>query len=518
MAILIGVDIGTQGTKAAAFDADGTLLASAFEPSRLLRPKPGVVEEDPARQYSSVCRTIRSCVADGGIDPHGVTAIGIDGQMAGVIGVGADGRHVTPYDSWLDTRCGASIDRMLAKAGPLIVARTGGPPSFNHGPKKLWWRDERPADYRRITAFVQPGGYAAMRLCGLKGNQAFIDHTYLHFSGFADTARGRWDDELCTLFRFDAGKLPRIVEPQSIVGQHTATSARACGLFAGVPVVAGCGDTAASLLACGAVKPGVCVDVAGTASVFAATTSAFVPDIQRGMLSCARSATPGLWHPYAYVNGGGMNLEWFRSLAAGVGPRGAAARDPVDLSTLDRLAAAMPLTEDLPIFVPHLTGRNSPPQPALRGAWTGLTHEHGVAALYRAVLEGVAFEYALYAAAINELAPSASLRELRVTGGGSASGVWNAIKADVLQLAVRPVEQSHGAAAGAAIVAGWGAGVFSSPEAAARRWVSLGSPVLPQRRVATVVTRRLARYQSLLHALDPHATMPARGAGTKETI
>lgn len=516
MAILIGIDIGTQGTKAAAFEADGTLLASAFEPSRLMRPKPGVVEEDPARQFSSVCRTIRSCVADGGIDPHAVTGIGIAGQMAGVIGVGADGRHVTPYDSWLDTRCGPFIDRMLAKAGPLVVARTGGPPSFNHGPKKLWWRDERPADYRRIAAFVQPGGYAAMRLCGLKGDLAFIDHTYLHFSGFADTAGGRWDDELCTLFRFDAGKLPRIVAPQSIVGELTATSARACGLTAGVAVVAGCGDTAASLLACGAVKPGVCVDVAGTASVFAATTASFVPDIQRGMLSCARSATPGLWHPYAYVNGGGINLEWFRSLAAGVGPRGGAARDPVDLSTLDRLAATIPFTEDLPIFVPHLTGRNSPPQPALRGAWTGLTHEHGVAALYRAVLESVPLEYALYAAAIAELSPSASLRELRVTGGGAASDIWNAIKADVLQLPVRPVEQNQGAAAGAAIIAGWGMGVFPSPEAAARRWVSPGLPVRPHRTAAAVVNRRLARYQSLLHSLDPHATMPARVAGEPE--
>ena len=517
MAILIGIDIGTQGTKAAAFDADGTLLASAFEPSRLMRPKPGVVEEDPARHSSSVCRTIQKCVADAGIDPHAVTAIGIDGQMAGVIGVGADGRHVTPYDSWLDTRCAPFIDRMLLKAGPLIVARTGGPPSFNHGPKKLWWREERPADYRRIVAFVQPGGYAAMRLCGLKGNQAFIDHTYLHFSGFADTARGAWDDELCKLFRFDAGKLPRIVEPQSIVGELSATSARACGLAAGVPVVAGCGDTAASLLACGATKPGVCVDVAGTASVFAATTRAFVPDVQRGMLSCARSVTPGLWHPYAYVNGGGMNLEWFRKLAAGIAPRGAAGRALPDCATLDRLAAPILLSDELPLFVPHLAGRNSPPQPRLRGAWTGLTHEHGLGELYRAVLEGVALEYSLYAAAIAGLAPSAPLRELRVTGGGAASGLWNSIKADVLQLAVRPVTQSQGAAAGAAIIAGWGTGVFSSPEAAARRWVSLGAAVRPRRSAAAVVTRRLARYQSLLHALDPHATMPARATSTQET-
>ena len=504
VAILLGIDIGTQGTKAAAFDADGTLVASAFEASRLIRPKPGVVEEDPGRHYASVCRTIKRCVEAGRIKPAAVAAIGIDGQMAGVIGVAADGRHVTPYDSWLDTRCAAMIDRMLAEAGSEIIRKTGGPPSFNHGPKKLWWQRERPADFKRIAAFVQPGAYAAMRLCGLSGAEAFIDHTYLHFSGFADTARGIWDEDLCAAFRFDRAKLPRIVPPQEIVGTLTAAAARSCGLAAGVPVVAGCGDTAASLLASGATKPGICVDVAGTASVFAASCSRFTPDAEQGILSCARSVTPGLWHPYAYVNGGGLNIEWFRGLFAAPGKgRGVATAPPTDLAALDRLAAAVEPADNLPLFVPHLAGRNSPPQPHLRGAWTGLTHAHGWGELYRAVLEGVALEYAVYVAAIRRLLPKAQLDELRVTGGGAASAVWNRIKADTLQLPVRPVVDSPGAPAGAAIVAGWGAGIFTSPEAAARRWVETAAAVKPNRSQATRAARRLERYSTLLRILDP---------------
>lgn len=506
MAVLVGIDIGTQGTKAAAFDADGTLLASAFEASRLARPKPGVVEEDPGRQYASVCRTIKQCVEAGRIKPAAVAAIGIDGQMAGVIGVAADGKHVTPYDSWLDTRCSSMIDRMLAKAGSEIIRKTGGPPSFNHGPKKLWWHAERPADFKRIAAFVQPGAYAAMRLCGLSGADAFIDHTYLHFSGFADTARGTWDDDLCRTFRFDRAKLPRIVAPQDVVGTLSAAAAKACGLAAGVPVVAGCGDTAASLLACGATKPGICVDVAGTASVFAASCSRFTPDAEEGILSCARSVTPGLWHPYAYVNGGGMNIEWFRGLLAQGGGRRTPDAALADTAALDRLAAAVEPTDDLPLFVPHLAGRVSPPQPHLRGAWTGLTHAHGVGELYRAVLEGVALEYAVYVAAIRRLLPAAKLEELRSTGGGAASGVWNRIKADTLQLPVRPVVENQGAPAGAAIVAGWGAGIFKSPDAAARRWVKTAAAVKPARSQATLTARRLDRYRTLLRALDPAAT------------
>jgi xylulokinase len=505
VAVLLGIDIGTQGTKAAAFDADGTLVAAAFEPSRLRRPKPGVVEEDPARLYASVCRTIKECLAAGRIKPAAVAGIGIDGQMAGVIGIGADGRHVTPYDSWLDTRCAPLIDRMLAEAGPGITRKTGGPPSFNHGPKQLWWQQERPADFKRIAAFVQPGGYAAMRLCGLAASEAFIDHTYLHFTGFADTLRGAWDDELCRTFGFDRGKLPRIVPPQEVIGTLTAAAARSCGLVAGVPVVAGCGDTAASLLACGATKPGICVDVAGTASVFAASCSRFTPDAEQGILSCGRSVTPGLWHPYAYVNGGGMNIEWFRGLVAAAGERsrrGSAGR-AAEAAALDRLAAAVEPADDLPLFVPHLAGRNSPPQPHLRGAWTGLTHAHGVAELYRAVLEGVALEYAVYVAAIRRLLPAAKLAELRVTGGGAASAVWNRIKADTLQLPVRAVVASQGAPAGAAIVAGWGVGMFPSPEAAVRQWVETGPTVKPARSQAPRAARRLDRYRTLLRSLDP---------------
>ena len=168
----------------------GRALATAFRKSRLHQPAPGVVEEDPEYQFKTVCQCIKACVAEAGIDPANVSAIGIDGQMAGIIGIGEDGRAVTPYDSWLDTRCAPYIALMQERAGDEIIRKTGGPASFNHGPKILWWKEERAETYERIASFVQPGGYAAMRLCGLDASQAFIDKSYLHFSGFADNLRG----------------------------------------------------------------------------------------------------------------------------------------------------------------------------------------------------------------------------------------------------------------------------------------------------------------------------------------
>ena len=497
MANLIGIDIGTQGTKGLLVDQHGEQLGSSFRPSALLRPAPGAVEEDPERQFATVCEVIRECLGTSGVKPPTVAGIAIAGQMAGVIGIGEDGRGITPYDSWLDTRCGPYIAEMYSAAGEAITSSAGCPPSFNHGPKILWWKRERPEVFRTIRSFVQPGGYAAMRLCGLAAADAFIDHTYLHFSGFADNARGHWNEALCQQFELDPALLPRIVEPHRIVGEVTSEGAAASGLNAGTPVVAGCGDTAASFLACGATAEGICVDVAGTASVFAATTSSYRPDVQQMTLACGKSATPGLWHSYAYVNGGGMNLEWFRQEIANGGA--AEADSGLAFEELERLAEQAPF-DDAPVFVPHLEGRVCPSEPELRGAWLGLTRGASLGALYRAVLESVVLEYGLYKRAMLALFPELVLRELRITGGGERSPLWNQMKADLLGLPVAQVEGGGGAPLGAAMLAGFGVGACPDLPAAAKEWISLGRQVAPNPKMAAHYGRRLERYEVALKA------------------
>jgi xylulokinase len=489
---LVGVDIGTQGTKAALFDRSGACLAEAFEPSELVKPAPGAVEEDPERQVGSVRRTIGRCVEASSTAAGGVAAIAIDGQMAGILAVGADGRAVTPYDSWLDTRCAPYIERMEKEAGEEVMRRTGGPPSFNHGPKILWWQRERPEVFRRIRSFVQPGGYAAMRLCGLKAAEAFIDPSYLHFSGFADNPKRAWDPGLCRQFKLDPALLPRIVPSETKVGGLAAEAAQACGLSSGTPVLAGCGDTAASFLSCGATREGICVDVAGTASVLAFTTAAMKPDFAHRTLACGQSAVPGLWHPYAYINGGGMNMEWFRADIAGA----------ASFDELERLAEELPAREDDPLFVPHLGGRVNPSQPALRGAWLGLAWSHGRGHLYRAVLEGVALEYGVYLEILQALYPGFRSSEVRVTGGGGKSRLWNRIKADVLGLPAAPVARTEGAPLGVALLAGFGAGLFPSLDQAARSWVQPGEAVRPDPGLRELVGSRMRKYTAALEALN----------------
>jgi xylulokinase len=497
-AYLLGIDVGTQGTKAILFRHDGKHVASAFRKSQLHQPAAGVVEEDPEQQFASVCHCAKSCLKESGIDANQVAAIGIDGQMAGILGVGRDGIHVTPYDSWLDTRCAPYIRIMRDRALDEIIRKTGGPPSFNHGPKVLWWKHERPAVYRRIASFVQPGGYAAMRLCGLEASQAFIDKTYLHFTGFADNVHGRWDEELCRCFEVSPAILPRIVEPREVIGRVSPAAARRSGLRSGTPVVAGCGDTAASFLACGATREGVCVDVAGTASVFAGTTGGFRADTQFGVLGWGQSATPGLWHPYAYINGGGMNIEWFARELAMLGGE----RTAETLEQLNRRAARLTPSNDDPLFVPHLGGRVSPSRPLLRGSWAGVTWSHSAAHLYRAILEGVALEYALYRNVLRTLNPELAIREIRITGGGEKSRLWNQIKADAMESAVVQIRSSDGAPLGSAMLAGYGVGLFDDLDKTAAQWVRTGKRIPSNPRMAHHYRQRLDRYERLLEAMQ----------------
>jgi len=489
--LLLGIDVGTQGTKAVLYRADGRWVADAFIKSRPRHPAPGALEEDPEDQLGAALGTIRECLAKSGTDAGDIAGLAIAGQMAGVIGIDDTGRAVTPYDSWLDTRCSAYIERMRTD-DDLVLHRTGNVPSFNHGPKILWWKHERPAAYDRIARFVQPGAYVAMRLCGLDATAAFIDPTYLHFSGLADNAASRWDDELCARFAVAPGKLPQIVPSTHVVGHVSAEMAAACGLRAGTPVIAGCGDTAASFLACGATEPGICIDVAGTASVFAATTDRFIPDTQKGILGCGRSVLAGLWHPYAYINGGGQNLEWFRHAIA----------ERASLADLDAAAADGTLDDRLPYFVPHLGGRVSPAWPQLRGGWVNLDWSATPATLFRALLEGVALEYTLYRDAVSALCPDFTVREIRITGGGEKSATWNQLKANRLQARVLGIERGGGAPLGAAMLAGAGIGVLPDLHHATRQWISTGVACEPDRSTAELGRVRTQRYAALLDALQ----------------
>jgi xylulokinase len=457
---LVGVDIGTSGTKAAIFDEKGKIAAEAYEESRLYYPKPGEVEQDQDEIYLSVVNTIKQCIERSKINSSKIAGISIDSQMAGVCSVDKDWNSATPYDSWLDTKCSEYIKILKTKEED-IIKTAGGPPTFSHGAKMLWWQKERPDVFKNIAAFVMPGAFAAGKMAGLKADLAYIDNTYIHFSCFADIQNNKWSEDLLNHFDFPVDKLPRIVKPWEIIGKVNKQAASITGLKEGIPIAAGCGDQTANILGAAINKPGMVFDVAGTASVFSICTERYEPDVKNKTLLTARTVFDDLWYSIAYINGGGLNIRWFRDEIIKDERCNSSIKDNKEYAFFDELASKVqPGSEDL-FFIPHMGGRVCPNNPDLRGAYFGLTWRHKKEHLYRALLEAVAYEYAIYMNIEKRLIPELKMKEARVMGGGSKSQFWNQVKADILGIPYVKLEREEFGVLGSAILAGYATGIFS---------------------------------------------------------
>jgi xylulokinase len=451
---LIAVDIGTQGTKAALFDESLRSLAGAFEPSRLIEGGPGMVWQEAEDIYNSVITVISRIREQSGVRPSSIAAIGIDSQMAGIMGIGEDGEAITYYDSWLDTRCKDYVALMRERGGRRIVELTGGPVTYTHGPKILWWKEENPGAFRRIAKFVLPHGYVVGKICGLPGAEAIFDYTHLQYSGFADNIRKEWSDELLSLFGIPREKMARIVSPFDVAGRTTGTFAAATGLVPGIPVVAGAGDTAASVFGAGLFEQGTLLDCAGTASVLCGVADSFAPDTKHETMTMMRSPEDGKWYPLAYINGGGLCVRWFRGLCGG--------KAPLSYAELEEEAGRIgPGSEGL-IFIPHFAGRVLPSNPGLKGSFVGLDRKHTRGHLFRAVMEGIAYEYHFYLSVLRDLYPENRFNRLAAIGGGAKSELFVSVKADVLGLDAASYRVGDTALIGSAAIAGKGLGLFKN--------------------------------------------------------
>jgi xylulokinase len=494
--LLVGVDLGTTGTKAALYSPEGEPLAESTAETPLRWRGPGEVDQDPEDFYAAAVGAIRDCVERSGSEPGSVAAIGVTGQMAGVLGIDGEWRPATPYDSWLDLRCSPDVEALGSALGSRLVELSGCPAMVNHGPKMRWWRREHPDAFEAVAKFVVPSGYVAGRLAGLAAGDAFMDHSYLHFTGVADARAGAWSEELAEAVGVPIDKLPRIVDPASQVGELRAEAARECGLAQGTPIAAGLGDTAAGALGAGMVEPGQLLDVAGTAAVVSASGTEFVPDVEHRTLIVMRGAVAGQWISLSYLSAGSL-LAWVGdTLWEGDAP---------GFDELARVSAEAPAGSDGLIFVPHLDGRLLPSRPQMRGAWVGLTRHHTRAHLVRSVLEGVAYEYAEYLRILRELHPEIDLREVRVVGGGARSDTWNAIKASALGVPYARPARGEFSCWGAALVAGRAVGVFGDLAEAASAATAIERRFEPDPDDHEVLARLARRYAHLLETLDPGA-------------
>lgn len=440
----LGVDIGTGGSRAVLVDERGAVRAAASAPHRpMALPHPQWAEQDPADWWRAARGAIRGALKQAGTGASAVTGIGLTGQMHGVVLLDAGGDSLGPALIWCDGRAQEDCEMWTRRIGAeRILAWTGNPMLAGFSaPKLSWLRRNRGALWRRARRFLLPKDFIRFRLTG----EFATDAADASGTGLLDVAHRCWSGDMLAAMEFDPAWLPPVYESPEICARVSAAGARATGLAAGTPVVAGAGDQAAGAVGNGVLDESLASVTLGTSGVVFAATGGMRMDPE-GRVHSFCHAVPGQWHVMAVTQAAGLSLRWLRDTIGAPPGRG----DPYD--RLCREADRAPAGAGGLIFLPYLMGERTPHlDPAARGAWIGLTAAHGRAEIVRSVLEGVA--YSLRDGLEILLGLGIRPQRLALSGGGARGRVWPRIQTDVLGLPCLRWGRDEGAAYGAAVLA-----------------------------------------------------------------
>ncbi len=464
MAYLLGLDVGTTGTKALLIDETGAIVASALSEYPLATPRPNWAEQDPADWWRATCETIRAVLAETNISGGEISGIGLSGQMHGSVFLDEDDEVIRPAILWCDQRTSEQCAWITEAVGEDdIIAETCNPVLTGFtAPKIIWLRQNEPENYDRLRKVLLPKDYVRFRLTGEYATEV----SDASGTSLFNVPQRRWSDLILERIDLPGEVLPDVYESPEVTGQITEAAAAATGLAAGTPVVGGGGDQAAGAVGNGIVETGIISSTVGTSGVVFAYLDEPLRDEQlRTHTFC--HAVPGKWHVMGVVLAAGGSFRWLRDTlcAEEIAAAESADRDPYELMT--QAAASVPAGAEGLVFLPYLTGERTPhADPNARGVLFGLTIRHTRAHIIRAVMEGVAFAMRDSFEIIRTMGVEA--RQVRASGGGARSKLWRQIQADVTGQAHCTINVDEGPAFGVGLLAGVGTGVWSSvPEACA---------------------------------------------------
>jgi xylulokinase len=451
---VLGIDLGTSSVKAVVIDLRdglaGAVLGQAAAEYPVSGPHPGWSETDPRAWLDATTVAVRTAVAAAGVAP---AAIGLSGQMHGVVPTDAAGAPVRPAMLWSDSRAvtylavyrdlGAPVRRRLAN--PLSPGMAG--------PMLAWLAAEEPSSAAAMRWALQPKDWLRAQLTGsFHSEPSDASATLLY-----DVAADRWDDEVIAALGLDRDALPPLLPASACpAGLLTDDAARRLGLPAGIPVAAGAADTAAAALGSGLVAPGTAQLTVGTGAQLVKPVAALPDPLPtRPVTHLYRAATDAGWYAMGAILNGGLTLEWVRRVLG------------TTWQQLYEAAATEPRADD-PFFLPHLHGERTPYlDPSLRAAWTDLAPHHGQRELLRAALEGVAF--AIRDALDQVLSPEDGVSHLRLAGGGSTHPAWRQMLADTLGYGLAAVDVPAASGRGAALLGARAAGLADEATGLASR-------------------------------------------------
>ena len=489
MSKLLGIDVGTGGTRALLIDQSGVVVASAIhEHVPFASPRSGWAEQDPHDWWKACQGAVRQLLRDSSIPASEIACIGLSGQMHGAVLLDSNNQVLRPALIWCDQRTAAECRYLNDTIGPQrLVELTANPALTNFTLTKLLWvRTHEPEIWKRFHSFLLPKDYVRLCLTGVRA----IDVADASGTLLLDVVHRRWSEAMLEAVGLSPDCLPALYESQQIVGQVTESAAASTGLKAGTPVVAGAGDQAAGATGMGIVRPGDVSATIGTSGVVFAASDAPVTD-PLGRLHTFCHAIPGRWHVMGVTQAAGLSLRWFRDNFA-------APSESYD--QLSSQAAEVPPGAGGVLWAPYLMGERTPyPDPDVRAALVGLAADHTRAHVVRAILEGVAFSLKDSLTIFREL--GIPVKAIRVGGGGARSPLWRQIQADVYGQAVETVQAEEGAAYGAALLAGVGAGVWASVDAACDAVVQVAGRTASEPEAVRVLQESYAKYRRIYPAL-----------------
>lgn len=460
MKYLLGVDLGTSGTKTVLFTAEGQTVASKTIEYPLHQPKNGWAEQDPQDWYNAAVNTIKSVLTESGIDASDVAGMAISGQMHGLVMLDEQGKVLRPSILWCDARTGKQCDEITERVGKRRLIEINANPALPGftAPKILWVREHEPEIYAKCAKILLPKDYVRYMLTG----KYCMEISDASGTNLLDITKREWSSEILKALDIDPNLLPPIIESVDVAGTITKEAAEATGLCEGTLVAGGAGDNAAAAIGTGVCADGQAFVTLGTSGVvFAHTSHPAIDPLGRVHTFCA--AVPGCWTAMSCTMAAGLSLRWMRDEFFSFEKEAEAreGRDVYNLMTAN--AEKTPLGADGLIYLPYLMGERSPVlDPEARGVFFGLSARHTKAHLTRAVLEGVTMSQRHNLHVLNEM--SIVPATLTACGGGASSPLWRQMIADILNCKVETTESKEGPALGVAILAGVAAGIFSSVE------------------------------------------------------
>ncbi|HEY1464417.1 MAG TPA: xylulokinase [Terriglobales bacterium] len=489
---VLGMDVGTGGTRVLVVDQNGHLIGAATEEHQnFASPQIGWAEQDPQDWWRACGIAVRKALAQAKISGDQISCVGFSGQMHGAVTLNAAGEPVRPALIWCDVRTEKQCIDLTNKIGAeRLIQLTCNPalPNFTIT-KLLWIRENEPEKWKQVRYVLLPKDYVRFCLTGERG----MDMADASGTLMLDVAHRRWSSEVLQAAGLDASLLPPLFESPDVCGAVSVEGAAATGLKVGTPVVAGAGDQAAGAVGMGIVTPGaVSVTIGTSGVVFAATGSPALDP--KGRLHTFCHAIPNRWHIMGVTQSAGLSLRWFRDNFV---PPGDGKTDPYDMLTAE--AKKVPAGADGLLWTPYLMGERTPHlDPYARGALVGLTASHTRGHVVRAILEGVAFSLKDSFTIFDEM--KVPVESIRLGGGGAKSPLWRQIQADVYGREVETIAQEEGAAYGAAILAGVGAKMWPTVDDACKQIVHVREKIKSQADAAKTMVQSYAAFRRVYPA------------------